>query len=140
MHPLQNMSWPGGHHEEIPVQKRELNCIICPKGCPVTVTLADGDITRITGFSCPRGEAYARREVTNPMRAVTGTVRVTGGSAPVVSVKTARDIPKSRIPDVAELLRHISVPAPVAAGDVLAADAAGTGVDIIATKSVPARS
>lgn len=120
------------------MQKRELNCIICPKGCAITVTLDGGDIVQIEGFSCRRGEDYARREITAPTRMVTGTVRVTGGCAPVVSVKTRCAIPKDRILDTARLLRQLSVQAPVAAGDILAEDAAGTGVDIIATKSVAA--
>ncbi|MBN3017137.1 DUF1667 domain-containing protein [Ruthenibacterium lactatiformans] len=36
-------------------------------------------------------------------------------------------------------IRAATVPAPVAMGDVILPDCAGTGVDVIATKSVSAR-
>ena len=45
-------------------------------------------------------------------------------------------------PDVARVigaaLRHVSVPAPVKAGDVLVPDAAGLGIDLVALTDVPA--
>ena len=58
-------------------------------GCPLTVELENGAVTAVTGNTCPRGDAYARKEVTNPTRIVTSTVRVTGGALPAVSCKTA---------------------------------------------------
>ena len=45
---------------------RELTCIGCPLGCAVTVTLENGTVTGVAGNTCPRGDAYARKEVTNP--------------------------------------------------------------------------
>ena len=86
---------------------------------------------------CPRGAAYGRREVTNPTRIVTSTALVSGGVLPVVSVKTASDIPKGKIKDVMEAIRQIHAVAPVQIGDVLLHDAAGTGADIVATKNIP---
>ena len=85
------------------------------------------------------GDAYARKEVTHPTRIVTTTVQVAGGTAPVVSVKTAQDIPKGKIFDCAAALRDVRVQAPVAIGDVVLSDAAGTGVDVVATKAVATR-
>ena len=61
------------------MEKRELICIGCPMGCPLTVQLEDGEILSITGQTCKRGEVYARNEVTNPTRIVTSTVMVEGG-------------------------------------------------------------
>ena len=84
------------------------------------------------------GNAYARKEATNPTRIVTSTVVVEGGVAPMVSCKTAADIPKGKIFDVTEALKDVVAKAPVAIGDVLLADVAGTGVDIVATKNVDA--
>ena len=57
---------------------RELICINCPMGCPLTVTLEDGEVVSVTGNTCPRGDAYGRKEVTNPRRIVTTTVPVVG--------------------------------------------------------------
>ena len=61
---------------------RELTCIGCPLGCAITVTMDGSTVTAVTGNTCPRGDAYARKEVTNPTRIVTSTVRVNGGIYP----------------------------------------------------------
>ena len=68
------------------MEKRELICIGCPMGCPLTVTLDGGAVVTVQGNTCPRGDAYARREVTAPTRIVTTTVRVTGGTLPAVVI------------------------------------------------------
>jgi len=117
-------------------ETRELICIGCPLGCPLTVTLRDGEVVSVTGNTCPNGDKYARKEVTNPTRTVTSTVHVDGGVLPVVSVKTASDIPKQKIFDCMQELCKIKVKAPVREGDVIIADVAGTGVPVIATKSI----
>ena len=118
------------------METRELTCIGCPLGCSLSVTLENGEVTSVTGNTCPRGDAYARKEVTNPTRIVTSTVRVSGGDADMVSVKTKEDIPKGKIFECVKALKSVEVPAPVHIGDVLVKDVAGTGVDIVATKNV----
>ena len=118
------------------VTTRELTCIGCPMGCPLTVTMEAGEVISVTGNTCKRGDIYARKEVTNPTRIVTSTVRVTGGDADMVSVKTKEDIPKGKIFECVKALKTVEVPAPVHIGDVLLEDVAGTGVDIVATKNV----
>ena len=117
------------------METRELICIQCPMGCPLTVTI-DGDDIRVTGNTCPRGAVYGKKEVTDPTRTVTSTVCVQGGEIPRVSVKTSADIPKGRIREVMAAIRPLRVNAPVRIGQVLLPDVAGTGVDIIATKTV----
>lgn len=118
------------------MEKRILTCIGCPLGCAVTVELDNGEIINVTGNTCKRGDDYARKEVTHPMRVVTSTVRVTGGELPVVSVKTGQDIPKEKITDVMNSLAGIAVPAPVHIGDIILENAAQTGVNIVATKDM----
>ena len=59
-----------------------------------------------------------------------------GGKADMVSVKTREDIPKEKIFDCIKSLKGVEVEAPVHIGDVILPDAAGTGVDIVATKNV----
>jgi CxxC motif-containing protein len=58
----------------------------------------------------------------------------------MVSCKTKEDIPKGKIFDVIEALRDVSVPAPIQIGDILVQDVAGTGVDVVATKDIAAKS
>lgn len=116
-------------------QTRELICINCPLGCPLTVTIEDGEVTSVTGNTCKRGEVYGRKEVTNPTRIVTTTVPVDGSATErMVSVKTAIDIPKDKIFDIMEALQGVRAKAPVLVGDVILPNVCDTGVDIVATK------
>ena len=113
-----------------------LICIGCPLGCPLTVEMEGDEVKAVSGNTCPRGDAYARKELTNPTRIVTSTVRVAGGRLAIVSVKTASDIPKGKIFDCVKALKDVEVKAPVKIGDVIVENVAGTGVNIIATKNV----
>ena len=115
--------------------ERDLICIGCPLGCALHVS-GEKDALQVTGNTCPRGEAYAISECTAPVRRFTGTVAVTGGVLSVVSVKTETDVPKAAIMQVAEAVRTICVKAPVAIGDVICQDIAGTGVALVAAKNV----
>ena len=113
-----------------------LICIGCPLGCPLTVEMEGSEVKAVSGNTCPRGDAYARKELTNPTRIVTSTVRVAGGRLAMVSVKTASDIPKGKIFDCVKALKDVEVKAPVKIVDVIVENVAGTGVNIIATKNV----
>ena len=112
---------------------KELTCINCPLGCTVSVTVEDGQITNITGNTCKRGEVYARNELTNPVRVVTSTARVDGADQYLVSVKTEEAIPKGKIMEVMEEINKAHIAAPVAIGDIIIEDVAGTGIKVIAT-------
>lgn len=118
------------------MEERELTCIGCPMGCQLKVTMKDGQVEKIEGNTCKRGAVYGEKEVTNPTRIVTSTVRVQGGQLPVVSVKTASDIPKGKIGECMLALKEIEVKAPVAIGTIILENVAGTGVNIIATRNV----
>jgi CxxC motif-containing protein len=120
------------------MEKIELTCIGCPMGCAIRVTMEGGTVIEITGNTCNRGAEYAKKEVTNPTRIVTSSVRVCGSKtgAVTVSCKTRTDVPKGKMFEVVKGLKNVSVAAPVRIGDVIQHNAAGTGVDIIATKSV----
>lgn len=118
--------------------ERVHTCIRCPRGCRVSVFLgAEGGVESVSGSACPRGDAYARAEVTAPVRSVTTTVPVQGAhDGARVSVKTAREVPKSAVLDVVRALAGAAARAPVEIGDVIARDVAGTGVDVVATGRV----
>ena len=120
------------------METRELTCIGCPMGCLLTVTLDGGEVTEVKGNTCAKGDIYARKEVVNPTRIVTSTVKITGGDKERVSVKTASDIPKSKIFEVMKDIDAATVKPPARIGDVLIKDVAGTGVDVIATRNIEA--
>ena len=121
------------------METRELTCICCPMGCSMTAEIENNEVVKVTGNTCPRGDAYARKEVTNPTRIVTSTVRVEGGISPMVNVKTASDIPKAKIYECASALKNVVVTAPVKIGDVVLSNVAGTGVDVVAAKNIAAK-
>ncbi|MCI8880086.1 MAG: DUF1667 domain-containing protein [Clostridiaceae bacterium] len=111
----------------------QIICITCPKGCHLQVDEENG--YQVTGNSCPRGEAYGKNELKNPVRTLTSTVRLSGARTPRLPVKSSAPLPKGKIFDAMRLLDSMTVKAPVAVGQVLLADVFGTGVDIVATKA-----
>lgn len=113
--------------------EKTLICIKCPAGCLITVDRTSEGELLITGNSCPKGEEYARNEMTAPMRTVTSFIRVTGGEDQVVAVKTRGEIPKDKIRECVEEIRKTTVKAPVRVGEVLIDNVAGTGTAVIAT-------
>lgn len=114
--------------------ERLLTCIVCPKGCPMTVTLSDkGEVLDVKGNTCPRGKTYAENECTHPVRTVTSTVMCEGGA--IISVKTASAIPKEKMFEVMDELRFALAPANTKIGDIIIADVAKTGVAVVATSN-----
>lgn len=118
------------------MEVKNLTCINCPMGCALTVEMNGDEIVSVSGNTCNRGDAYARKELTNPTRIVTSTVRVTGGSSDTVSVKTKEDIPKGKIFECIQALKDVRIQAPVHIGDVIVSNVADTGTDIVATSNV----
>jgi CxxC motif-containing protein len=116
--------------------KRRLSCIVCPMSCTIDVEMLDGNITGISGFTCPKGEEYAREEVTAPKRMLTTTIRIKHGGLPLLPVVSKAALPKDKIRACARYLSAIEVEAPVAEGDVVCPDILGLGVDIVAARDL----
>ena len=114
--------------------KRELTCIVCPKGCQLTVELEGKKILSVEGYTCKRGLAYAEAECTAPMRTLTTTAAVVGGG--VVPVKTDRTIPKEMLFECMKAINEIRVPADAKLGDVVIENVLGTGANVITTRNV----
>lgn len=111
-------------------------CICCPLGCRIEVALDEnGQVSEVSGYTCKRGADYAAQEAVAPERMVTALLCVSGCLEPV-SVKTQRPVPKAAMKDVLAAVAALRLDAPVAAGDVLIEDVCGTGVAVVATKSV----
>ena len=118
------------------MERREFVCIGCPLGCNLSVDIADNGEVLVTGNTCNIGAEYGKKEVTNPTRILTSVVKVSGGTIPMVSVKTKSDIPKGKIMECMKALKEITVRAPIHIGDVIVENIAGTGIPIIATKEI----
>jgi len=121
---------------------KRMTCILCPNGCELDVSYT-GEASEATisveGNLCPKGEGYALEELIRPKRTLTTSVLVEGGTQRLTSVKTAERIPRQAVRAARDSLRGIAVQAPVAIGDVVARDIAGTGVDVVVTRAVRRR-
>ncbi len=114
-------------------------CIGCPLGCRLEVEEDDHhEIVEVRGFTCRRGRDFAISEHTDPRRMVTTTVAVEGGRWARLPVRTVDPIPKDLVVELCEALRDAVVRAPVHLGDVIMADALGTGIDVVASRDLPA--
>ena len=108
-------------------------CTVCPTGCEMTVTGENGVVTSVTGNTCKRGEVYAASEFSDPVRTLTTTVRVEGGSEPLVPVRTEAPVPKRLIAEMMTLVNKVTLKAPVARGTVVLENVLETGVNIVTT-------
>jgi CxxC motif-containing protein len=134
---------------------KTLTCIVCPMGCSLTVEEgAPGadefpELT-VTGNRCPRGAAYAREEIRAPQRIVTATCGIGGEGPPGrddagggaetprrLPVKTTIPCPKEKIPALLADIYRIRVTLPVKAGDLILPDWRGSGIDVIAVRTLP---
>ena len=123
------------------IKKIPLTCIICPMGCSMEVEAQEDSNGQKTVLSvkdngCKRGEQYAAKELQNPTRTLTSTIKVNGGILPVVPVKTAGEVPKNMLLQCMEIVRRAACRAPVKRGDILLYDILGTGINIIACADV----
>ncbi len=111
-------------------------CVNCPLGCRLEVDADGRDVVEVRGNACKRGVEFARQEHADPRRMVTTTVAIRGAPLPRLPVATAQALPKDRVVDLCRALHQLRLEAPVAIGDVVLADALGTGVDVVATRSL----
>jgi len=115
--------------------EKQLICIVCPVGCRLTAAGTPDDLT-VSGGKCKKGDAYARDELTNPVRMVCTTVRITGGIHGVLPVKTDKPIPDRYKLDAVKAVSGLVLASPVKMGDVVLADLFGTGVNMVAERDM----
>ena len=122
------------------MEQRVLNmiCVGCPVGCDLKITVDGKELILVEGNGCPRALAFAKAETANPVRVFATTVRVSGGKLPVCPVRSREAVPKGRLFDISRKIARLVVPAPILVGQVIAADVCGTGVDIIASRTLEA--
>jgi CxxC motif-containing protein len=113
---------------------KQLLCIVCPNGCRLQVDDEHGKI-KVTGNACQRGADFAMAELTNPLRTLTTSVRTVFPGVPVLSVRTAGEIPKGKIREVMAFLGTVVVRERIAIGETVAKNVLGLGVNVIATSN-----
>ncbi len=117
---------------------KEFVCITCPMGCRLSVEVEGEEILSVSGNSCGRGLAYAKNEAVNPKRMLTTTVRVLGGTQPLVPVRTQTAVPKERLMEYMDFINGQRIQAPIQRDQVVCV-LPGCGVDVIATSHVEAK-
>lgn len=121
------------------MKKKELICVVCPKGCHLEATLEKGreiQINVIDGELCEKGLKWAEQELINPMRTITSSILVIGGELPLVSVRTDSPIPLGDIFEVMKAVKSARAEAPIKIGETLIKNPAGIPCNIIATRNV----
>ncbi len=112
---------------------KEIICTVCPTGCTITVEGEGKNITKIEGFTCPRGKQYAENEFISPVRILTSTAKITGTKSPLIAVRSKTPVPKDKLFCCMDEIRKLELKAPVHRGDILISNVCGTGVDIVAS-------
>ncbi|MEQ8155078.1 MAG: DUF1667 domain-containing protein [Clostridiaceae bacterium] len=112
-------------------------CTVCPKGCEINVIEAEEERHIISGYSCEKGMMYAEQEIKNPSRIITTTVNIKNAAIKRLPVRSDRPVAKNELLNIVGLIRMLEVYAPIEAGDVVERDISGTGINIIASRSVP---
>ncbi|MFZ3070294.1 MAG: DUF1667 domain-containing protein [Anaerolineaceae bacterium] len=112
-------------------------CTACPQGCALTVLMEEGEIISVTGNTCKKGLDYAKAEMTDPRRMVASTVKIKNGFHPLLPVYTERPVPKPMIPQVLAEIRKVELVAPVKMKSVVIENVLGTGINVIASRSMP---
>lgn len=115
-----------------------MTCILCPLSCQLELQVANGEVMGVHGNGCQQGIDYAGKEYLCPCRVLTATAALQGGQVARIPVRTRDEVPKANIPDCMMVIQNLRVLAPVQRGQVLIADLAGTGIDLIASRSMAA--
>ena len=114
---------------------RELICISCPQGCRLKAEIS-GDSWLISGNRCPRGEVYARQELTDPRRIVTAVMPCANPDYPFVAVRTTSPCPKNKIADLLNKLYRIKLPSDVKNGDIVLKNIDNSEISVIVTENI----
>lgn len=122
------------------MEERDMVCIVCPVGCHMQIVEDSTSETgyKVSGATCNRGPVYGVKELSNPTRLLTSTVKIKGGTLPRLPVRTDKEIPKDKIFEVMDVINKIELNAPVQMGQILAENILGLGVNIISSRSVGA--
>jgi CxxC motif-containing protein len=119
--------------------KKSLICISCPLGCSLDVVYEPNKIVSVDGATCKRGQTYAEKEIFDPERVVTSTVKVVGASIDFLPVKTDTTVRKEMMTEVMKKVFEVKVKAPVKVGDIICKNIAESGANLVATRSLEAK-
>ncbi|WP_130808210.1 DUF1667 domain-containing protein [Senegalia massiliensis] len=120
------------------MDNKRITCIVCPIGCSLLIEKDEErqEGYRVSGNKCKRGESYAIKEMKNPTRIITSTVKIKGGLLERLPVKTKDAIPKDKIFEIMDFINQVTVTAPINVGDIIIKNIGDTGVDLVSTRDM----
>ena len=113
----------------------KITCIVCPRGCEMTVCMDETKL-EVHGNFCPRGKEYATQEIIAPKRNLSTTVYIKSAHHTRLPVRLNKQIDKKSLLKVMEHVKKISVSAPISCGQVISENVLDSGVSIIATRTI----
>jgi len=116
--------------------KKEMVCVVCPVSCRMNVEMNTAGDIFVSGNKCKRGIVYAEKELTNPTRKVSTTVRIDQAVHYRLPVKSDVEVPKALVMDIVKALDAVLVTSPVRVGDIVAKNVLDSGINFIATRSM----
>ncbi|WFA08381.1 DUF1667 domain-containing protein [Tissierella sp. Yu-01] len=120
------------------MEKKEMVCIVCPIGCHLEIIVDAKSETgyTVSGSQCDRGKTYGIKELSNPTRLVTSTVKIIGGNLPRLPVRTDKEIPKDKIFECMKIINVSEIQAPVEMGQIIVENILGTNSNLVASRSL----
>ncbi len=116
-----------------PVER--LTCVLCPVGCELEVGRTERGLD-IKGSVCEKGIDFATEEILYPKRNLATSVPVRGSASRMVSVRLTDRVAREKVFPVLAEIGKLRPELPVERGQVLLENVLGTGVDVIATRTV----
>ena len=113
-----------------------LTCVLCPVGCELEVRKGQAGELQVEGNQCDKGIPFAVEEILDPKRNLATSVPLKGTETKMASVRLTGPVPRDMIFPILAEISALRPEAPVRRGQVLIMDVLGTGVDVIATRTV----
>jgi CxxC motif-containing protein len=109
-----------------------ITCVLCPKSCTIEIMPAAKGFD-ISGHKCDRGKEYAVKELINPERILTTTVKTGFKDFPRLPVKTDKPVPLGKIFLFMEMINSIQVKKRLKPGDIVEKQLLGSDINLLAT-------
>lgn len=113
-----------------------LTCVLCPVGCELEVSKDAAGEFQVVGNQCDKGVPFALEEVLHPRRNLATSVPIEGTAARMVSVRLSGPVPRDLVFPILAEIAKLRPRVPVRRGQVLIANVLGSGVDVVATRTV----
>lgn len=111
---------------------KQITCIVCPNGCLLSID----DNLNVSGNLCLKGKEFAVNEIKDPKRTLTSTCKTVFKDAPVISVKTDKEIRKDDVLKVMEEINKVVIDKRMKIGDIVISDVLNSGANIVISSNV----